>query len=212
VVSDALFERIAMDPQYGRPNMGNADGVALWRKNERTALLKARASLSVAERIAAARAIAARLDNLLGEVAGRIVSAYWPIQSELDLRPWLRSLDERGAVAALPLVVGKAAPLRFRAWSATTRMERGFWNIMVPAEGNWVTPDILIAPVVGHDAACFRLGYGGGYFDRTLAAIGPAACAIGVGLAASRIPTIFPQPHDIPFQAIVTEAGVITPL
>jgi len=91
------------------------------------------------------------------------------------------------------------------------RMERGFWNIPVPAGGDWITPDILISPVVGHDAGCYRLGYGGGYFDRTLAGAGPTIRTYGVGLAAGRIATIFPQPHDIAMHAIVTENGVFFP-
>ena len=193
------------------PDAQQARDVARWRKAERIRLLDARAALPVAVRGAAAQAIAAQLDAVIGDVAGKVVSAYWPIKSELDLRPWLTSLIARGAVAALPLVVEKAAPLRFRAWGPGVRMERGFWSIPVPAEGDWLIPDILISPVVGHDAGCYRLGYGGGYFDRTLAAIGPAAQAYGIGLAASRIATIFPQPHDIAMRAIVTEDGVTLP-
>ena len=88
-------------------------------------------------------------------------------------------------------------------------MEPGFWNIPVPVGTPEVTPDIVLAPVVGFDPACFRLGYGGGYFDRTLAALDPHPLAIGVGLAGSRIATIYPQPHDIPMAAIVTEEGTL---
>ncbi|MEO8244204.1 MAG: 5-formyltetrahydrofolate cyclo-ligase [bacterium] len=188
-----------------------AGDVAHWRKAERIRLLDERAALPVAVREAATYAIARQLDTLIGDVSGKVVSAYWPIKSELNLRGWLTALVARGAVPALPLVVEKAAPLRFRAWLPGMRMERGFWNIPVPAEGEWLNPDILIAPVVGHDAGCYRLGYGGGYFDRTLAALGPAARAIGIGLAASRIATIFPQPHDIAMTAIATEDGILLP-
>ena len=183
-----------------------ARDVARWRKAERARLLADRAALSVAARKAAAEAVAAPLDRLLGDLAGKTVSAWWPIQSELDLRPWLATLAARGATAALPLVVEKAAPLRFRAWTPATRMERGVWNIPVPAGGDWITPDIALAPVVGFDAARFRLGYGGGYFDRTLAA-NPSIRAVGIGLASARIATIFPQPHDIAMTAIVTDEG-----
>jgi 5-formyltetrahydrofolate cyclo-ligase len=188
-----------------------ARDVARWRKAERERLLAERAALPVAARQDAAAAIARQLDVLLGDVAGRVISAWWPIRAELDLRPWLATLAARGATAALPLVIEKAAPLRFRAWGPGAKMERGFWNIPVPATGDWITPDIALAPVVGHDLACFRLGYGGGYFDRTLAALGPACRPIGIGLAASRIATIFPQPHDIPMTCIVTEDGILMP-
>lgn len=183
--------------------------VARWRKAERTRLLGERAALSVQARRDAARAVAGRLDKMLGNVGGLVISAWWPIRSELDLRFWLAGLAARGATAALPLVTEKARPLRFRVWTPQTVMERGFWNIPVPATGDWITPDIALAPLVGFDAAGYRLGYGGGYFDRTLAA-NPATRPIGIGLAAARLPTIFPQWHDIAMTAIVTEIGAIS--
>ena len=86
-------------------------------------------------------------------------------------------------------------------------MVQGFWKIPVPAEGPEVVPDIMLAPLVGWDDAGYRLGYGGGYFDRTLAAFAVRPLVIGVGLAAAQLPTIFPQPHDIAMDSIVTEAG-----
>ena len=193
----------AVDPVQGRD-------VARWRKAERTRLLAERAALSVDTRKAAAEAVAGHLDTLLGDVAGKVISAWWPIQSELDLRFWLATLAGRGATAALPLVTEKHAPLRFRAWAPGVRMERGFWNIPVPAEGDWILPDIALSPLVGFDAQCYRLGYGGGYFDRTLAAH-PGITPIGIGLAAARLTTIFPQWHDVPMRAIVSEAGVTRP-
>lgn len=188
-----------------------ARDVARWRRAERTRLLDERAALSVAARQQAAADIALHLDRCLPDLAGRIVSGWWPIKAELDLRPWLAGLAARGAQAALPLVVEKGQPLRFRLWHPGVKMERGFWNIPVPAEGDWVAPDIALAPLVGHDPACYRLGYGGGYFDRTLAALGSACRPIGIGLAASILPTIFPQPHDIPMSLVVTEEGIREP-
>ena len=192
------------------PDPVQALDVARWRRAERGRLLAARAALSPAARAAAAAAVAGHLDDLLGDPRGLVISGWWPIRSELDLRPWLAGLAVRGAFAALPVVVERAAPLRFRLWQAQTRMQRGAWNIPVPASGDWVTPAIVLAPLLGHDDAGFRLGYGGGYFDRTLAELGAQVRAIGVGLASARIATIFAQPHDIAMQAIVTEAGVST--
>jgi 5,10-methenyltetrahydrofolate synthetase len=194
----------AVDPVQARD-------VARWRRAERTRLLDERAALPGGNRQEAAAAIARRLDQALPDLAGKTVSAWWPIKAELDLRPWLDALWSRGARAALPLVVEKAAPLRFRLWRQGARMERGFWNIPVPAEGDWVIPDVALSPVVGHDPACYRLGYGGGYFDRTLAALGPRCLPVGIGLASSLVPTIFPQPHDIPMRMIVTEGGMHHP-
>jgi len=184
-----------------------ARDVARWRKATRDRLLAERAALTVAAREAAARDVVGHIDALLGDVSGLTISAWWPIKSELDLRFWLAGLAARGATAALPLVVEKSAPLRFRAWTPGTKMARGFWNIPVPAEGDWITPDIALAPLVGFDGDGYRLGYGGGYFDRTLAAH-PGIRPIGVGLSSARLPTIFPQWHDRPMSAIVTEHGV----
>lgn len=202
------IDPLAVDPQQ-------ASDVARWRKTERARLLIARAALSTQTRQTAARAIADHLDRLLADrfatLNGLTISAWWPIKAELDLRFWLAGLAARGARAALPIVVTRAAPLIFRIWTPETRMERGFWNIPVPAEGPTIVPDITLSPVVGWDAAGYRLGYGGGYFDRTLAALTPRPLAIGIGLCAARIATIFPQPHDIAMQVIVTETGPHVP-
>jgi len=207
-IDPAYFDPLGVDPQQ-------AQDVARWRKGERARLLAERAALSVDHRKAAAVAIAAHLDRLLAQrlksLDGMTISAWWPIKAEIDLRFWLAGLAARGARAALPLVATKAAPLIFRIWTPETRMERGFWNIPVPAEGPDIVPDITLSPVVGWDSAGYRLGYGGGYFDRTLAALAPRPLAIGIGLDGARIATICPQPHDIPMQAVVTETGITDP-
>ncbi len=204
-IDPTYFDPAAVDPQQ-------AADVARWRKAERPRLLEERAALPVATREAAAKSIAAALDRFLDErydgLDGLTISAWWPIKAELDLRFWLAGLVARGARGALPLVIERGQPLSFRAWAPGVKMERGFWNIPVPAEGDFIRPDITLSPVVGWDAGCFRLGYGGGYFDRTLAAATPRPLAIGIGLQAARIPTIYPQPHDIPMAAIITEEGL----
>lgn len=204
-IDPAYFDPLAVDPQQ-------ALDVARWRKSERIKLLAERAALPVATRQAAAEAVASHLNHYLGQkfgsIKGMTISAWWPIKAELNLRHWLESLAGQGARAALPLVVKPAMPLVFRVWTPDTRMERGFWNIPVPAEGDEVVPDITLSPIVGWDAAGYRLGYGGGYFDRTLAALSPRPLAIGIGLDAARIATIFPQPHDIAMSAIITETGL----
>jgi 5-formyltetrahydrofolate cyclo-ligase len=84
----------------------------------------------------------------------------------------------------------------------------GFWKIPVPADGPAVVPNLTLAPLVGWDPAGFRLGYGGGYFDRTLAVLSPRPMTIGIGLQSARLANIFPQPHDIALDVILTEAGV----
>jgi len=187
--------------------------VARWRKTERQRLRTARLAVSAEARAIMAAAVARHLDVLLaarfGPVAGRVISCYWPIKAELDLRFWLADLHARGARVALPMVEVQAAPLVFRVWHPGMAMAHGHWNIPVPPpDAERLTPEVTLAPVVGWDEAGYRLGYGGGYFDRTLAALAPRPLVIGVGPQAARIATIYPQPHDIAMTAIVTEAGV----
>jgi 5-formyltetrahydrofolate cyclo-ligase len=108
----------------------------------------------------------------------------------------------------LPEVVEKAAPLVFRAWKPGDRLVSGVWNIPVPADGEPVQPDLLLIPLVGFDSRRYRLGYGGGYYDRTLAILDPRPLTVGIGHAFQYLPTIHPQPDDIPMDAIVTEQGI----
>ncbi len=86
-------------------------------------------------------------------------------------------------------------------------MRAGFWNILTPERRDVLRPDLVLAPLVGFDRANYRLGYGGGYFDRTLAALDPRPFAVGVGFSLGRLETIDPQPHDIPMNAIITECS-----
>ena len=183
----------------------DASHVKLWRKKERERLIAQRLAVSPEQRREHAERIAARLDDLLHPIAGRTVSTYWPLHGEPDLRPWMDHVIARGGRCALPVVITKNAPLVFRAWTPGSKMERGFWNIPVPAEGADLVPDIIIAPVVGFDLECYRLGYGGGYFDRTLATLKTPRRVIGIGYSSARIATIHPQPHDIPMDAIITD-------
>jgi len=203
-IDPTYFDPLAVDPAQARD-------VARWRKAERARLLAERATLSVSARQDAAERITPRLDDLIrarfGQIEGLTISGWWPIKAELNLRHWLADLVGQGATVALPVVLTPAAPLVFRPWTPDCHMVQGFWKIPIPAEGPEVIPDVTLAPLVGWDAAGFRLGYGGGYFDRTLAALAPRPYAIGVGLQAARVQTIFPQPHDIAMDAIVTEAG-----
>jgi 5,10-methenyltetrahydrofolate synthetase len=136
------------------------------------------------------------------------ISLYWPIKAEPDLKPLMRELDAAGVRVCLPVAIKLGEPLTFRPWTKGTRMERGLWDIPIPADPTEVEPKTLIAPIVGYDGLHYRLGYGGGFFDRTLAKLGAqlgGAAAIGIGYSMFRLPTIHPQPHDMPMAAIVTE-------
>ena len=178
--------------------------VSKWRRAERERLISERLALAPEERQVRSGRIASMLDLTIGKFSGRIVGTYWPFRGEPDLRPWMASLVARGGTPALPLVVEKAQPLVFRAYRPGDRLEKGVWNIPIPAEGDPVIPDVVIAPLVGVDPRNYRLGYGGGFFDRTLASLPKKPLVIGIGYEMQRIPTIHPQPHDIPMDRIVT--------
>ena len=185
-----------------------ARDVARWRKAERERLLRSRQALAVATRRRVAERIASALDEALGDLRGRVVGGYWPIRAEPNLRAWLAAVAGRGAVCALPVVVARGQPLAFHRWRPGDRLVPGYWNIPVPADAHPVEPAIVLAPLVGFDGAGFRLGYGGGFFDRTLAVLGGRVRAIGVGYAQARLATIHPQWHDVPMDLIVTEEGI----
>ncbi len=182
--------------------------VARWRIEERARLIALRLARPAAERQAIAAQVAVELDRLIAPDPDDLVSLYWPFRGELDLRGWMRGFVKRGGRVALPVVVAKAQPLVFREWRPGIRMTHGVWKIPIPAEGPEVTPGVVIAPLVGHDPAGYRLGYGGGFFDRTLAAHPGKPLVIGVGDGSGAIASIFPQTHDIPMDVIITEAGV----
>ncbi len=183
--------------------------VTRWRKAERERLIGARLAMPGNVRRGLSARIADHLEQALGDVDGLIVSAYWPFRGEPDLRGLLERLKARGAHVALPVVVGRGQPLVFRAWAYGAPLERGVWGIPVPMrDAEVVSPHVVIAPVVGFDGDRYRLGYGGGFFDRTLAARPDKQRTLGVGYAKAAVATIYPQPHDIPMDVIVTEDGV----
>jgi 5-formyltetrahydrofolate cyclo-ligase len=179
-----------------------------WRREERARLIHERLAMSPAVRIEHGARMACHLDMLLSDVAGRIVSFYWPIRGEPDLRGWISTIMGRGALTALPVVIEKNVPLVFRSWNTGDPLVRGIWNIPIPERGKEVIPDIVLAPVVGFDEQSFRLGYGGGYFDRTLVRLQAKPCVIGVGYSGAKISTIFPLDHDIGMDVIVTERRI----
>jgi 5,10-methenyltetrahydrofolate synthetase len=132
-----------------------------------------------------------------------------PVRNEFDARPLVMRLIRQGWRAAMPVVIAPAMPMIFRAWTPQAPMSRDRHSIPIPTAGEELLPDIVLLPLVAFDAAGYRLGYGGGYFDRTLAALVPRPFTIGIGFELARVPSIRPQAHDVPLEAIVTEAGVM---
>lgn len=200
-----LLHELAADGRIIDPR--EAPRVARWRKAERERLLGMRMALPADARQAETQAICAALDRLLPAHDSLLISVYWPIKGEPDLRAWMRERAQGGTRIALPVAVGLGQPLTFREWHPEARMAYGLWRIPYPAETAEVIPSVVLAPLVGFDRQGYRLGYGGGFFDRTLAQLRPRPRAIGLGYACCAIGTIYPQPHDIPMDEIVTGAS-----
>ena len=189
--------------------MQSWDEIRQWRRLRRAELIERRIALPQQHRAEFATRIRRTIAATFPQLKDALVGFYWPIRGEVGLHGLVRGLIEAGARAALPVVVARQQPLEFRAWQPGARMTRGVWNIPIPAEAQVVRPSALLVPLVGFDDRGYRLGYGGGFYDRTLAALRPQPLAIGVGYELGRLATIHPQPHDVPMDALVTEAGVV---
>lgn len=194
-------ERLAL------PKSQQWEDIKAWRKQQREALLKARPQDPNERRLRSAPI----LEQLRAELrtpngAHRpVVGIYWPFRGEIDLRELAHEHIAAGGVVALPVVVEKNAPVEFWRWRPEAPMSRGLFNIPIPVEREVVAADLLIAPLVGFDRAGYRLGYGSGYYDRTLAASEPRPRTIGIAFAEAELDTIYPQPHDIPMNRILTD-------
>jgi 5,10-methenyltetrahydrofolate synthetase len=179
-----------------------------WRRAQRSALLQTRNAIAVVER----RQWNARITQLLIEGFPSLqhlsIGIYWPFQGEFDPRFAVRHFRDQGATVALPQVVAKGQPLVFRQWWPGVAMSRGVYVLPVPDDTAVVQPQALLIPPVGFDAQGYRLGYGGGFYDRTLSSLPLAPLKIGVGFELSAMPSIHPQPYDIPLDFMVTEAGI----
>ncbi len=170
--------------------------------------LAAREALGEPERSRAAARIEAQLSALLAPRAPGVLAFCWPMRGEVDCRPLAIGLLDRGWRLCQPVVTAMDGAMVFRAWTPASAMTADPFGIPVPAAGEALRPDVVLIPLVAFDARGYRLGYGGGYFDRTLAGLAPRPLAIGVGFEVSRSETVYPQPHDIPMEVVVTEAGV----
>jgi 5-formyltetrahydrofolate cyclo-ligase len=179
-----------------------------WRTRLRAELIARRIGADPIERARWNSAIEAHLERLLTDVAGKIIAFCWPYQAEYDARALILRLLSRRARSALPVVVAPRQPMVFREWTPETKTVPGVYDIPIPIDSPEVTPNIVLLALAGFDDAGYRLGYGGGFFDRTLAVITPRPLAIGVGFELARVPTIYPQAHDIPLDYVVTERGV----
>jgi 5-formyltetrahydrofolate cyclo-ligase len=179
-----------------------------WRKSERERLVAARLSVDRERLREWCRAIDSHLEAGFPTLHRGIVGFCWPYKNEYDPRFVLRRLRERGAVTALPVVVAPRTPLLFREWHPGVRLVPGVYDIPYPADSRQIMPDKVLLPMNGFDRQGFRLGYGAGYFDRTLASLTVRPSVIGVTFELAALETIHPQPYDIPMDFIVTERGL----
>ncbi|MGF6752676.1 5-formyltetrahydrofolate cyclo-ligase [Paraburkholderia sp. GAS42] len=177
------------------------------KKELRATLLKAR--LDAAREPAHAAALKHQVLHVLQRYAPARVGFYWPLAGEFDAREaiaeWLAADTQREA--GLPVIHSVYSPLAFHAWTPDTAMKTGHHRIPEPDSGRDVIPDLLLIPCVGFDEDAFRLGYGGGYYDRTLTTWPSAIKPVTVGIAyeACRMDALPREAHDIPLDAIVTE-------
>lgn len=179
---------------------------------EKAALRRAaaahRALLHGPDRSAAA---AARLAVVLAPHAGRVLAGYMAMRTEAD--PLAAMAAHTGPVC-VPVVAGPGLPLGFRAWQPGAAMVAGAYGAQVPAAGDWLVPEVLIVPMLAFDRDGFRLGYGGGFYDRTLAALradGRGALAIGLAYAGQEVARVPREDTDAALDLVVTEAGVLGP-
>lgn len=182
--------------------------IRAWRKQARKDLIDWRTALAAEEhQLISQGAFRWVEDVFLQHLKTLTVGLFFPFKRELNPLPFADTLIAAGATVAMPVVEEKHAPLKFRAWKPGDPVTKGEWEIPYPAEGPWVEPDALIISLVGFDSAGYRLGYGGGYYDRTLDRY-RKPMTIGVGFEDTRLETIHPLPHDVPMDFIVTEDGV----
>jgi 5-formyltetrahydrofolate cyclo-ligase len=183
--------------------------VKAWRHARRRGLVAHRTAMAPTQREALGRAILERLVAMVRAETYPTLGFYWPIRGEIDTRELARLHIAAGGRAALPVIVTQHAPVEFWKWHPGMPTVRGVLDIPVPRERDSLVPDVLVIPLIGFDRAHYRLGYGGGYYDRTLAAMKPRPLTIGVASSQVQLETIYPQPHDIPMDVIVTEQFVL---
>jgi 5-formyltetrahydrofolate cyclo-ligase len=189
------------------PNQG-PDSVA-FRSLLRREKIAARLALPADEHAQASAVIEKRLETLLADRPPQVVAFCWPLRQEFDCRPLVERLLARGWRAAQPVVLAPATAMVFRPWTPSAPMTEDRHGIPIPVGDTTVVPDLVLLPLVAFDALGYRIGYGGGYFDRTLAALSPRPFAVGVGFELARVESVRPEPHDVRLDTIVTEAACV---
>ena len=202
----AVAARDGASPRIARP-MDTEEESKVQRRALRARLLAARAQLTPEDRACREAALAERVAAWLATQPLQRLAFYWPIRNEPDLREtvatWLAADARRRA--ALPVTEDDV--LTFAPWTPQTAMAPGRFDIPEPATTERIAPQLLLIPCVGFDAERFRLGYGGGFYDRTLARLNHRPVTCGVAFDVARVDSIGPRPHDVQLDAVLTDAG-----
>ena len=183
-----------------------------WRKQQRAQLLAARTAASAQDRAAWSASINALLVEVLDLQAPCVLGLCWPYRAEFDARPFAARLRARGVRSALPVVRGPGLPLEFRDWWPGVLMDKGVYDIPVPRDTEALLPNVLLVPPVGIDTQGYRLGYGGGFYDRTLASLQPKPFTVGLGYTHGFLPELMPEAHDVPLDSVLNDNGVVWPI
>lgn len=184
----------------------------------RMRLRELRKTISVDQRQRHSNLLCAHVRNWFSQrgtptLRGRVVAGFWPLVDEPDIRPLLTWLHDKGAHVALPAVAGPGIPLEFHRWMPSDSLIQGTFGVFEPARTKPLTPDVVLVPTLGFGPNGERLGYGGGYYDRSLAKLAEnnrALVTIGISWNEGRIPEdagFKPASHDVVLQAIATPTG-----
>ncbi len=184
------------------------------KKAARAAALALRARLHSRSTGAARQAAGHALARIAGLRGTRCVAGYLPIRSELDPRPAMLALHGFGFELCVPVIEGRGLPLRFRAWRPGAALTAGPFGVAIPAEGDWRDPDVLLVPLLAFDAGGWRLGYGGGFYDRSLSAMRAQRPiqALGFAYRGQQIASVPHDATDAHLDAVVTETGCLDPV
>jgi 5,10-methenyltetrahydrofolate synthetase len=179
-----------------------------WRRSERERLVAARLATAPDVLDSWRRRMDSFIERSFPGLARCRLAFCWPIKGEYDARHLARTLRARGALTALPVVVAPRTPLAFREWHPGVALAKGPLDIPYPVNSQQLTPDAVLLPMNGWDQQGYRLGYGAGFFDRTLASLPKKPLVIGVSYELAKLQTIHPQSWDLPMDYVVTERGV----
>ena len=182
------------------------------KKQLRNTAEKRRELLFQSKGVSGSRILAENFCNTWSPAHGSTISAFWPFRTELDVRPLINHLYGLGYTIALPEIDSKNKPLIFREWNPRQNLIEDNYGVMcLPKTAAIKTPDWLLVPLLAFDKNGFRLGYGGGFYDRTLAGIragGQAVTAIGIAFDGQQVPSVPTGPYDMPLDGVLTPTGL----